>query len=274
MRSAKTVAEAITDPLRGPEPIEIPLPNAPLVRVLCQVRFSEVLAITKKEFVASFHEAIRNDYPILTNEERRTVQLGPNNINHAQTENIWRFFDAQERWRVSLATNFISIETLVYWSRADFISKLAKVLDSVSTEIRPAFATRVGIRYVDRVDGAELEQLSKLVRPEVMGVADSVLIGDLNHSLSITDCNIAEGKLFARWGRLAPGATHDPDAMEPIGEPCWFLDLDASKSFGQNEQRFETQSLRLLATALATRVYTVFRWTVTEEFLRTYGADL
>lgn len=53
------------DPLVGPVPAEVPLPDAPLVRVIAQVRFSEILDVEKREFVAGFQGASRHAYPIL-----------------------------------------------------------------------------------------------------------------------------------------------------------------------------------------------------------------
>ena len=51
------------DPLIDKAPEEIPLNNAPLVRVLAQVRFSEILSITKDDFVAGFQERLRQKSP-------------------------------------------------------------------------------------------------------------------------------------------------------------------------------------------------------------------
>ena len=53
------------NPFAGPEPQEVYLPEAPLVKVLCQIRFPTIASIDKKEFIAPFQEAIRHNYPKL-----------------------------------------------------------------------------------------------------------------------------------------------------------------------------------------------------------------
>src|SRR5690348_14768300 len=60
-------------PLSGGSPAEVPLPRAPLVLVVAQVRFPTILAIRNADRVAAFQEAIRRTYPILRQE--RVAQL-------------------------------------------------------------------------------------------------------------------------------------------------------------------------------------------------------
>jgi len=268
------VIEAVTDPLHGAAPAEIPLPRAPLVRVLSQVRFTEVLAITRKDFVAGFHEAIRGDYPLLKREEQNAVEVGPGDTINLSSEQVWRFYDEKETWRISLGVGFVSLETWSYTSRADFVARLARVVEAIEAEIAPAFITRLGMRYIDQVSGQPFEDLKALVRTEVLGVSSSALARGLQTTLSEAVCTTAEGNLIARWGVLPAAKSHDLAMMPPIGETSWFLDLDAYRAFGQTSQRFRRQEIEELASALAARVYTVFRWAVTEKFLRAYGAEL
>ena len=46
-------------PLSGPPPAEVQLPNAPLVRVIAQVRFPQILAIRNPDTVAKLQQAVR-----------------------------------------------------------------------------------------------------------------------------------------------------------------------------------------------------------------------
>ena len=54
----------LPQPLGGPSPAEVSLSAAPLVRVLAQGRFPDVLKIDAKDTVAGFQEEIREDYPL------------------------------------------------------------------------------------------------------------------------------------------------------------------------------------------------------------------
>ena len=113
----------INNPLIDPTPPEVHLTNAPLVCVLGQVRFPQILAVEDKKFVTPFQEAIRTKYPKLRQE--RTYQLTFDNQEkdalRSQSEAIWRFTDANNHWRVSLASNFVALDTSKYVSRQDFL---------------------------------------------------------------------------------------------------------------------------------------------------------
>ena len=77
-----------------------------------------------------------------------------------------------------------------------------------------------------------------------------------------------EGAIQGRWGNLPANATYDPDALPPVGEPSWVLDLDM---FSLQALPFKSDELVGMAEAFSKRTYTVFRLMVTEEFLTFYG---
>jgi len=67
---------------------------------------------------------------------------------------------------------------------------------------------------------------------------------------------------------LPPGGTTDADALEPIEEDSWILDLDL---FSDEPQAFDAEDLSAAVERFAGRIYALFRWMVTDEFLRFYG---
>ena len=75
-------------------------------------------------------------------------------------------------------------------------------------------------------------------------------------------------RVQARWGQLPAKATYDPDALEPVGNRSWVLDLDM---FTTESQSFTSENLLTTATGFAKCLYWLFRQMVTEEFLRFYG---
>jgi uncharacterized protein (TIGR04255 family) len=105
---------ALTDPLVGPPPKEVPLKDAPLVRVIAQVRFPEILAIEQREFVAPFQEALRKTYPVLRQEQNQGLVLIGGSISPAKSQIAWRFADVDGQWRVSLTPEFVALETTSY----------------------------------------------------------------------------------------------------------------------------------------------------------------
>lgn len=258
--------------MSGPSPAEVPLPHAPLVRVIAQVRFPTILSIRNPEEVATFQENVRSAYPILNQEQVRRVVLNadPPASPKIQEDVVWRFHDRDRKWRVSLATDFVALETSRYDNRRDFLTRLQSIVGAVETTMNPQEALRLGIRYIDRITGPALRDVSKLIRREVLGVSLCPIGEAAETVLTETQFRAQEGSLQARWGLLPANGTIDPGTLEPIDEPSWILDLDMSSS---EPLDFSADVLGNTAERFTERVYSVFRWMVTTDFLHFYGGQ-
>ena len=261
------------DPLVAPIPAEIPLPDAPLVRVIAQVRFPLVIAIQQREFVAPFQEAIRKRYPVLRQEQVQGLVLAPPGVQVqvAAASPVWRFSDTTGHWRVSLAPEFLAIETTKYSSRDDFLTRLQDVAGALAEHVEPQVVDRFGLRYIDRIIVNSPNDISPLVRAEVLGFIASKAATHLQHSLSESVFAVEQNRLLARWGTLPPNTTYDAAALEPVAQRSWVLDLDL---FRDTAQPFAVEELVREARRFAERIYAVFRWAVTPEFLRRHGGQL
>ena len=260
------------NPLTDPVPDEIPLTNAPLIRVVAQIRFPMIASIESREFIAPFQEALRKEYPILRQEQSHNLQLGEEGVQ-AATSRIWRFTDAAENWRVSLAPQFIAIEAKTYSSRGEFLSKLKSVLQHVEEHLDPGTVDRNGIRYIDRVEGEAPESFRPLIRSEVAGVLAAPFEDLTMQTLTQNTFKFPdhEGQLMARWGTMPPNSTPDPSAIEPIDRISWLLDLDA---FSDQRRLWNTSQLLQETEWFAERIYAFFRWSVTDEFIRSFGGQI
>lgn len=256
------------DPLVAAPPAEVPLTDAPLVRVIAQLRFPEVLSIEQREFVAPFQEAIRSRYPVLRQEQAQGILVGPGGIATAKQQVAWRFSDQEGRWRVSLAPNFIALETTKYTNRKEFFERLRGVTEALGEHVEPAQIDRIGIRYIDRITGDAVEEISRLVRAEVRGIVGTSSASHVLHALSESLFDLGDARVLARWGCLPPGATFDPSAFEPVSEKSWILDLDM---FSAQPTPFDVDDVVAASRQFAERIYTIFRWAVTNDFLVRYG---
>lgn len=256
-------------PLAGPPPEEVPLREAPLVRVLAQLRFPVVASVEKREFIAPFQEAIRSHYPALRPETSRSFGLEGEGM---RTTTLWRFRAADEHWQLTLAPDFLALDTTAYTSRDDFLERLELVLRALEEHVRPAVVDRFGLRYIDRVTGPALESLPDLLRTEVAGILRTPLAAHARHAIAENVFTLPDGsgQVTARWGMVPARATVDPGAVPPIDEPSWLLDLDA---FQAETRAFDVAATVEQARGFAERIYSIFRWAVTDEFLRVYGAE-
>ncbi len=257
-------------PLAGPPPSEIPLTNAPLVRVLAQVRFPTLLAIrTSDSDVALFQEKIRATYPILEREQAFNLVAGTSDAPpELMKEVVWRFRDLKSEWQITLTADFVTLEALKYTNRLDFVARLERVLVVVHETFSPSAVLRIGVRYVDCVRQPHVDRISSMVKPEVLGIGQTAL-GEATE-LNMTECVMVaeEGRIQARWGLLPKDATHDPSVLPLLEEKSWVLDLDM---FSAEQMAFNAPELAELTKQFAGRIYSVFRWMITDEFLRVYG---
>jgi uncharacterized protein (TIGR04255 family) len=265
---------AADDPFVGPAPAEIFLSHAPLARIVTQVRFQTILALNETSGVADFQEAIRADYPAFRQEDAREVTLLPTGEVRSAPQNVWRFADASEDWTIAVASTFIALETRANTNSRDFLRRLATVFDAAQTTFRPKLVDRIGLRYVNRVQGSALARIRELVRPEMLGIAGGILASRIQLSLSETHIVLAEedgDRMLLRHGLLPAQATYDPGAVPASDAASWVLDLDA---YRDRRMEFEAHRLGQIATSLAEKEYRMFRWVVSDEFLREHGGQL
>lgn len=256
------------DPFTEPEPVEIPLLCAPLVRVLAQVRFPPVLNLEQSGAVGRFQEAVREAYPVLRPESTQTVTIGPTGEVSIGGEATWRFHDVANAWRVSLTSQFAAIETTAYESRSNFLARFEHVLTALKQTVNPAVISRVGVRYIDRMEVTHRDEVIPLVRNELSAAWSSFDVSAaqavITEALFLRDSR----GLRARSGFLPAGATIDPATIEPAETPSWLLDLDMYRS---DQREFAVSVVLEDVREFAGRIYTFFRWAVTKDFLTKYG---
>lgn len=270
------MSDRCDDPLFGEVPDRVLLSNAPLVRVLGQVKFPRIAKIAEESYIADFQEAIRGEYPHFQGEAIQGLEIfvvGNEVKQRAVPSFMWRFFDAQRLVRVSLAADAITLETAAYVSRDDFLARFEFLLSKLVETVRPSLVQRVGFRYVDRLgDQDDLAVLPTLIRPELLNVLQSGMVQHIDVSMTEISGSTKEGKIIVRYGLAPPGFSHDPDMAPPIDLKSWVLDVD-SYSTNCDGQGFDPKMLCGELDKIAARAYAFFRWGVTERFLERFGAE-
>jgi uncharacterized protein (TIGR04255 family) len=266
-------------PLCGPPPAEVPLLRAPVARAIAQVRFAPILAIRNPDRVADFQEAIRAIYPNLTEERVPHIAVQVDGTPSYQEAVVWRFSSSIKslQWRVSLGVDFVALETASYTSRKDFLERFELILRSIEAIYKPSEAHRLGLRYVDRIQGDGFENIHGLIKPGVLGISlptegsQTSLGNSIQYMLTEAHLEAEEGIIQARWGHIPPGLSYDPASVDMLDKSSWVIDLDM---FSRGPQPFVSAELLVLATKFAERNYSVFRDMVTDDFLKFYGGNL
>ena len=168
-------------------------------------------------------------------------------------------WEASGPWRVTLAPDFLALDTTRYSSRDDFMRRLEVVLQSLKDHVDPKVVDRLGVRYIDQVAGQNLTDLPQLVRPEVAGILGSPLAEHARHAISENVFVLPEdeGQVTVRWGLLPAQSTVDPGGLDPIDEPSWILDTDAFQSFPAGSRELSVNSVVEQARGFAERIYSI-----------------
>ncbi|EKD51803.1 MAG: hypothetical protein ACD_62C00176G0018 [uncultured bacterium] len=261
----------IKNPLTDPVPQEIPLKDAPLVKVIAQLRFSPIASIEKAEFISAFQEAIREKYPVLRPEQSFNFIMSPVGPAGNVSGKIWRFRNEQEKWAVALSQDFIAIETSTYTSRTDFLSRWEFILKAATEHLKLMQYDRIGVRYIDRIQGDTYLRAKEFTKNKILGVFGDFTDDAVLHNFNENLFKIEDAQLLARWGKLAANETFDPAAIEPLQSSSWVLDLDMSRTV---QEQMVVDQIMTRSRFFCERIYTFFRWVVTDDFINYYGGAL
>ena len=201
---------------RGPERMPIPrlsfvdhddvvFDDAPLELVLCQIRFSPILALLDQAGVAGLQEGLRREYPDFRADRDIEFNVQPGQAQVRQKAPVWRMTDSENRWTVSVAVDFVALQTPDYPDSHEFTQRLKFVLAAMERTLAPGRTTRVGLRKVNVFADSEVNRWDGwrgLIRPELLGMA---AVGDLPGTLvrSYSETEIhddSQGRLTIRYG--------------------------------------------------------------------------
>ena len=265
-----------THPFAVAEPGFIPLSRSPLVRTIAQIRFPHPTAFVADQdaVAARIAKKLADQYPILESGHDMQITITPDGVTRQQSATrLWRLSSGDRLWQVSFGINFLAIETSAYVRRRDFAARLSAAWGALLEIVKVPHIERLGVRYVNQVTDMEVvNELPQLVRPEILGL--SALRGEgftIFSALNEAQYRFAEGaSLNARWGLLPPSQNLGLD-LPVYDHSTWVLDMD---SFQEWAPGAHTQSdLYEAVRALSLRSYQFFRWAMTDEALRTFGAE-
>jgi uncharacterized protein (TIGR04255 family) len=150
----------------------------PLEEVICQLKFPTILEISAEKPV-KFQNQIRDSYPFFELDEsalpKDIAELVARLPIPKPIEGVtYRFLSEDRNRLISLAPEFVAFSDKGYvrWER--FSREIARAQKALEEIYRPAFYTRVGLRYRDVVDRQELgledESWEGLLQPSLIGL--------------------------------------------------------------------------------------------------------
>lgn len=151
--------------------------EAPLVEVICQLRFPTILSINTNEPV-EFQEAIRDEFPLYNcKNEQKTEVLDDKEVRISKNR-TYEFITKSTRTKVTVTSSFIAFSTLEYEVWEDFREVILKVLKKFVSIYKVPFYIRCGLRYKDIITksryGLSGKKWSELILPNVIGIAADI----------------------------------------------------------------------------------------------------
>lgn len=263
-------SEVYAGPFAPTPPENIQLANAPLAKVLCQVRWPELTRF-KQQFDAmaeSIGSTLADSYPLFDRRQESNFVFRPDGISAEPGVFVYQWSSANGRWHVHFSHTFVTIETSSYTNKEDLIARLSTVLAAIGEQVSIPNRTRLGYRYLNCVDATE--DIEKLIVAGVRG-GESVPLrpgAEVVRSVTETLYRVDEDRLLARWAKLPRGTMIDPN-IPALDADSWVLDLDA---FNDEVEPFDADQIAESALRLAGWGYAFFRWSVTPQFLEKFGA--
>lgn len=240
------------------------LKNNQLGEVICQFRFPEILIINT-ETPAQFQDMIRNTFPLYVLKKENSGPQIRNNQGLLQIEtppstNNHQFSSSDNKWRVNLTSNFISLSCSEYTRWEQFANYFDIILSAFITVYSPAFFSRIGLRYLNFISRSSLNisdiPFNQLIAPQYLGILSDENISEQATNRSTVDAqvNLPDGstlKIHAGPGIVKNGSVNN--------EVKFIFDQDL---FISNKIALQNSTAAL--TTLHNNAYSVFRSAITE----------
>ncbi|MBU0512467.1 MAG: TIGR04255 family protein [Chloroflexi bacterium] len=246
-----------------PSKPEMQLSKAPVDEVICQVRFPLIFRINKEE-PSEFQEEIRSEFPKVEIEQGYLFPFpspgGREVSEEVQTKKTYRFRTMDEKTAVSLSSDFYALLTTQYTHWNDFSKHLKKVDDAIKKIYKPAYGTRIGLRFVNRITS---NNTGLQTSTEILQLINSELTAYFQNECW-TDPLEMESRLLLSDGdaRLNLRTRH---GKEKEGPPFFILDFDYFE-----EGELSLSNLVERCDAYHDVIYRAFRWCIPDESLNVF----
>jgi uncharacterized protein (TIGR04255 family) len=263
-------------PFTGDSDRSVRLTRAPLKLVLCQVRWPALNNLQTEEQLRAiaprFGERM-TDYPLFSEAKNINYVITPEGITQSDAGSVYQWVSVDDAWHVSLARQFMTLYCTRYPADGymSLDARLRTILEVLQATLRVPLIDRVGVRYVNRLSSQEdMRNLRALVLPEVLGYqaldqvpAEPALLGSTNQATY----QVGDALLQVRSGVFPANQTVD-QAIRPLPDASWVLDLDASR---EARQLLDVDEVTLTASRMSDIAYDYFKFIATPAFIERFS---
>lgn len=125
------------------------LSNQPLILVLAEFRFSDVLDI--ETYLPKIQGVFRKEFPVMQTRSAQQIEVGTDGSFQMKSLTEWAFIDAHKTQSIILGPNRIVFITNKYDRFDGLLNKCKFALETLIGIVEPALLLRVGLRYSDLI---------------------------------------------------------------------------------------------------------------------------
>ena len=270
--TARTATGSPSAAMPFPESARVLYAHNPLVEVISQVRFPPILRI-EADPPADFQDAVRTSFPVLTESAGVSAALGipPELAGQVPAEVLqqlaafrlsvqpsarsYTFKSEDERWSMTLGRDSLSLTAARYERWEEFSDRLLIGLRALIDLYRPAFFSRVGLRYQNVICRSELG-LANVPWSDLLA---SSIAGELAAEPIVDDVIVAARQLGARLpdvgGQLL--LRHGLTLKDGTNEICFLIDADFYTA-----DRTEVADVERALEGFHSQAGRLFRWCI------------
>src|SRR5258708_1057189 len=194
------------------------------------------------------------------------LQLGPGGVQPAieNPKNGWRLMTGDRRWTVAILPDGATLETQRYETWLDYRARLVDLFHAVTTVLEPATVSRLGLRYVDKISRADIQEPAGW-RPYIA----SSLLGPILDEGFGPGILAAQQQIDLDAGNGARCTLRHGTLRESDAALGYILDIDA---YYDGLRPFDFDALTEQADLLNTVSLQVFQRATSLELLETLGS--
>jgi uncharacterized protein (TIGR04255 family) len=241
--------------------------HAPLVQVICQLRFPPILRIESQP-PAEFQERIRNAFPLLERAPTaiaQQAQVPPELMKaFAGTAVTYQFHTEDRLSTLTLASDSISLTTNSYSRWEQFREQFRIPLAALIELYKPSFFSRIGLRYINAIRRETLglkQPWSELLRREILG---EISIPEFEENLKVANRALVVGLSDNSSVLLQHGLVMQVSG----GEIAYSIDFDFF-----TDHKTEVENAEPTLDNFNHIVGRAFRWCITDTLHRALGPE-
>lgn len=186
-----------------------------LKQVVCQIVFQPILKIQKDVGIEDFQDLIRARFPEYQSEKVRSIKINaadPGDVEIGEMS-VHKFVRPDDVSSLQLAADTVSIEYQKHNNHEPILADVALALDALQKVYGSVSIKRLGLRYINVVDKAQLEkdlseelEWSDLIEQQFLLVPHEVVDLDDSRFLNEITGKFDPGYLTLKYGILADKA--------------------------------------------------------------------